>query len=239
FLEAFLQPQQRKTETLDVFVTQPATLHASHRLVLEDLPYDFDQREHQLRETCLDVFRVRLDSLRQRGRKLAQIGRDQFELLGGGAALIHVAKDHGGQGPLVRKCSPACAAVALSSALVNPAASSRRTRNATVARPCVVASGSTRVRTTYPASAASIAAATVLPPAKRCSRAARRAASASRYARPLPAAPSRTSRAGLSAPGSRMRTVYSAVPSSASSCVVQSTARAAARTCTASSSASH
>src|SRR5690606_2798222 len=111
--QPFLQAHERESEVLDLVIRQSAALHSADCLVLEHLSQKLEQRVHELRQTRLDDVRLRIDALRQCGRDLAQLRREEREVVRADARrafLAHAANEYGGQGPLVRKRSSGSAA---------------------------------------------------------------------------------------------------------------------------------
>src|SRR5690349_4651862 len=67
-------------QALDLLVAEVAGVHTAQRLSLHQLAQELDQREHELRETLLDLLRVGLDAARERLWKVLELAGDAAEV---------------------------------------------------------------------------------------------------------------------------------------------------------------
>src|SRR4051794_13932004 len=95
-------------QPLDLLVAERSGLHSPQRLALHQLPQQLDERQHELRETLLDLLRIGLDAARERLRRVVEVACDGAQVTVGAEQLAgeltlpahrsaSVANEYGGQ----------------------------------------------------------------------------------------------------------------------------------------------
>src|SRR3954471_13495308 len=111
---ALLELHERLAETIDLFVGQRRVVHPPQRLPFHQLPQEFDEREHELRQPALDRSRVGVDPSRKGGTDAVELVRQRPEvarrvqeplLAGTHVARSSPAKLYGGHGPVHARLS--------------------------------------------------------------------------------------------------------------------------------------
>ena len=98
-MHLLLEPHERKSHSLYLFLAQRASFHAPHGLALEQLTQKLDEREHELREPLLDLIRIHIHAFGEDATKsldfaskfgqfvdLVQLGGQGVEPIGGRGA---------------------------------------------------------------------------------------------------------------------------------------------------------
>src|SRR3954468_8814909 len=134
-LHALRKPHEGLSEPLDLVIRERALLHPAKRLALHQLAQELDQRQDELGEAALDLFRVGVDTARKRVPDLVERARQADDVAVRREhlvteRLVHVAsaKLYGAHGPVQRTVADGCVDMKPATARSNAACSSLRTR---------------------------------------------------------------------------------------------------------------
>ena len=78
-MDLLFEPHEREAHTLHLFVGQRASFHTPHRLPFEELPQEFNEREHELGEPMFDPFRVNIHPFGQDATKSLHLAAQVVE----------------------------------------------------------------------------------------------------------------------------------------------------------------
>jgi hypothetical protein len=79
-VDLLLEPHEREAHTLDLFVGQRASFHSSDSLPFQQLPQEFDEREHELGKAMLDSLWIHIHAFGQDATKPIDFAAEILEL---------------------------------------------------------------------------------------------------------------------------------------------------------------